>query len=752
MAPLAFAPDTRTTTEKLADRVRLKVDIVNELKPIAGANFASIVIQEIENSKLNTEGRFFEYFAQNIKEIVSNLKKKYSYGIKGDSNDAEAFRAFVEDAYNTTNSLKGTIKSSINRPSSSKTGLDKSGMDYFIKQMKHIQGIISKYHYSEPELMAYVVEIERKSKVLSDFLTSDEIMNNIRETFINNASNMDEIQVYIDRERGGFTARNIYSDIENYKKELPNIETLLTLISQFEKYITPGNNPNINVGITYLRNIDGMFPYTVLTEQINTNVKLFLKCSKMVGNIAIEQAVQQAEQQAILDRQRAEQQARDLEEAQAEIAKQNLIEGIQGTVNIGVVGGVAGAAYNEYLRYGAEMASKAATAAAEAADIAQGQAYNPNLLPSSFNRAVVAGLAYLGNQQQQFTQGPGGLVPFNGMPIGMPGPYGNMDFSPGTKDYYKMGFLEPMQQFYPESMQQSYANPIQQYVPNWYDSNSVADYQQSPAEYQHGPFQPQSGLLDEDDVMPGLETDLTSPENASAITKITEWMNGLSRATSQKSKDFFERNIKKMKDAWAERNGSDYDTDIQQKASGQGLKRGRGRPKGSGIVRPFKEKVDLSRGIEPDRRFIKFGKFLINTNKLKDDVVAIKRPSGSNIVEFPSQRVSPHLSHVFKRIIGGGIPSFNELSKLNETERNYLYNVSKKAEIVDKLSIPTPSKDQKDQDIHEYEVMKGEILSGNDNKELIKKFKVHMSKLSRQGVLPKKEVNEILTDLLELGH
>ena len=187
-------------------------------------------------------------------------------------------------------------------------------------------------------------------------------------------------------------------------------------------------------------------------------------------------------------------------------------------------------------------------------------------------------------------------------------------------------------------------------------------------------------------------------------------------------------------------------------AGGEGLRRGRGRPRGRGISIPIKDNIDYERGVEPERRFVKLGKFLINTNKLKDNVVAIKRPSGTNIIEFPSQRVSNHLSGVFRKIIGGGIPDYNDLSKLNEDERRYLYNVSKKANVSDKLNIPVPSKDQRDQDIHEYEVMKGEILSGNDNKEFIKKFKLHMSKLSRQGVLPKKEVNEILTDLLELGH
>jgi hypothetical protein len=48
--------------------------------------------------------------------------------------------------------------------------------------------------------------------------------------------------------------------------------------------------------------------------------------------------------------------------------------------------------------------------------------------------------------------------------------------------------------------------------------------------------------------------------------------------------------------------------------------------------------------------------------------------------------------------------------------------------------------------------MKGEIMSGNDSKELVKKFKILILKLSKQNVLPKNEVQEILEDLLSLGY
>lgn len=183
------------------------------------------------------------------------------------------------------------------------------------------------------------------------------------------------------------------------------------------------------------------------------------------------------------------------------------------------------------------------------------------------------------------------------------------------------------------------------------------------------------------------------------------------------------------------------------------VKQVQSRMKGKGVYRESVQRnYDPTQGIEPSPRFVKFGKYLINNHKLmNEDVLALKRPSGGNISEFPSQRISKPLSHVIRKMVGGEIPTFNELEKLSEPERIYLHKITKKANIMDKFSIPTPTKDQDEKDIHKFEVMKGQILSGNDSKELIRDFKVHLLKLSRNGTLPKKEVAEILEELVELG-
>lgn len=193
---------------------------------------------------------------------------------------------------------------------------------------------------------------------------------------------------------------------------------------------------------------------------------------------------------------------------------------------------------------------------------------------------------------------------------------------------------------------------------------------------------------------------------------------------------------------------------------GYGLKKGRGRPKGrakgSGITKPYaevvKSKADYEQGIQESPRFVKFGRYLVNQKMLGDGIFSIKSVGGYRVPDVPATRLSKPLQGVITKMIKGGNLSYDELNTLTEPEKVFLHKVSKKSNIIDKFSIPTPSMDTKDKDIHDFEVMKGEILAGNDNKDLVKKFKSHILKLSREEILPKKEVSEIMEILLELGH
>jgi len=183
-------------------------------------------------------------------------------------------------------------------------------------------------------------------------------------------------------------------------------------------------------------------------------------------------------------------------------------------------------------------------------------------------------------------------------------------------------------------------------------------------------------------------------------------------------------------------------------AEGYGIRKRRvGRPKGSGICKP-KEKIQL----EKPQVYSKFGVLEINNKLLGSGIVKVRRNTKSSINDIPAKRVSSNLQNIFKSIVGGGIPKFEDLTKLDNDEKNYLNRIINKSDLQSKLSIPAPSKDQEEKDIHAFEVMKGEIMSGNDSKEMIKKFKFLTLKLMNQGLLPKTDVLALMENLTLLGY
>jgi hypothetical protein len=182
---------------------------------------------------------------------------------------------------------------------------------------------------------------------------------------------------------------------------------------------------------------------------------------------------------------------------------------------------------------------------------------------------------------------------------------------------------------------------------------------------------------------------------------------------------------------------------------GSGLRRSKGRGvSGRGILIDTTEKGVM----ENPNRYVPFGRFHINTHRLNDDIINLKRHTGCNVDGFPVRRVSKDFGNVIRTIVGGGHPEYRQLEKLDDEEKLYLNQLVKKSNIQDRLSIPTPNRDDDEKDIHQYEVMKGEILSGNDSFDMVKKFKILIRKLMRKELLPKNQAKDILLDLATKGY
>jgi hypothetical protein len=92
---------------------------------------------------------------------------------------------------------------------------------------------------------------------------------------------------------------------------------------------------------------------------------------------------------------------------------------------------------------------------------------------------------------------------------------------------------------------------------------------------------------------------------------------------------------------------------------------------------------------------------------------------------------------------------FNEMPLEDQT---YLWNLAKDAKIMDRLNLPTPKRTKDGEEENRFEILKGQVMAGNDSKELIKEFKVMLVKFSNDGRIKKNEAREILLDLASMGY
>ena len=256
------------------------------------------------------------------------------------------------------------------------------------------------------------------------------------------------------------------------------------------------------------------------------------------------------------------------------------------------------------------------------------------------------------------------------------------------------------------------------------------------------------GEVDEDELEGGFEI----PRNA---TQAIKWI--------VENNDLLARYLPPMKTRTED--GKRVGTPAKMKGTG------RGRPKkvaenhpnrrymtGSGIRKEHRADVikisdiDFSKGVLPEKRFLPFGRYVINQNQLGKGIVAVKRPCGATIKDFPSERVSKKVHSIVSDIVGGKMPSFTAYDGLDDEEKSYLHRLTEVSNIENRLKVPAPNKDTEESEINRFEILRGEITAGNDNPKMVKEFKLLIMKLGRKKLLPSNQVKEMIFELTSLGY
>jgi hypothetical protein len=143
-----------------------------------------------------------------------------------------------------------------------------------------------------------------------------------------------------------------------------------------------------------------------------------------------------------------------------------------------------------------------------------------------------------------------------------------------------------------------------------------------------------------------------------------------------------------------------------------------------------------------------FGKYRISIQKLKQNILSVS---------------TQKKSHVLTHLINDGVKTilldykdhgkFN-ISAYNELEKNWktlLDHLLKQSGMDDTLGIRI-KEEQLPQLIDRYELLRGQILAGNDNTEVRKELRNVVLQLVKLNKLPLKQSYELLLELMLLEH
>lgn len=711
LPPQSQLSDNRTTSEIMADTEKLRTYIISALKPIANAQLSSAIVQGISSHILNSDNSLLRFLAQRVDDIVKEIKKNYKFGIVGDDNDVEVLVSFIANLYSDRKNIFSSTKDFLNSAQGPYGGgktLSTQDVDSIIRDLTEIQRR-SSIGYSKgandplfEESQFLFINLFQILKELKNTLPSNEQLKSILDNFDNDLVNV----------QNGHDLKAVYEIIES----LPKISQVNTIFKKIEMNLKNKNPTSVNNLLN------------VLIDNFSTWLDM--------DSVRI---MREFKENYIAPLNQERENARTIN-----MQQQNFY-----------YNPVPGQSPEQGLEQGPVPVPEQDPYQDNNDDDDDDPFYPYNINPNLYQREL---------------QRPEHINPFIIPPENR---YFRQSENPRyqmLENQYRRDNLIDINRILRHSN-----NQLDYVIPNEYASTyrdidvyNAGPIQEERLRLENGPIRNSQSRRDNYNQVSNppqsrqqsqqiINRSSMQTENVPPMTfrdlffnapLINQYEVNLRDSIDEMSPDEINElltsyNIRINRDLY--RNKLEvlkyYLTNGRPGSTGSGINKKVGRPRGYGIIKKTQEPT-----------FIGFGISEINQKKLNDGILTIRRNTRTSYADMPSKKISPELQFVVKSMIGGNIPRTNELNRLSEDEINYLNKIVKRSDMDQKMNIPTPSKDKLLKDSDQFEIMKGEILSGNDSKELVKKFKLMILKLSRNGMLPKNESNELLQTLVELGY
>lgn len=145
-----------------------------------------------------------------------------------------------------------------------------------------------------------------------------------------------------------------------------------------------------------------------------------------------------------------------------------------------------------------------------------------------------------------------------------------------------------------------------------------------------------------------------------------------------------------------------------------------------------------------------FGKKVISIKDLYDNILNLKNRSGSQVPNLPKIKISDPLKGLLGLIVETGSIDYDLVRELNEDELKMFLKVMEKTELKYALKFDiNKTKHTKKYLQNRFKVLQGEILSGNNNIEVMHDLKETINELHMIGSISQQDKKDLLLELEE---
>jgi len=174
--------------------------------------------------------------------------------------------------------------------------------------------------------------------------------------------------------------------------------------------------------------------------------------------------------------------------------------------------------------------------------------------------------------------------------------------------------------------------------------------------------------------------------------------------------------------------------------------------KGNSILTVGRQRVLVGRGILPIEKeplYSNFGKFLIHNRSLKEDSkLNIKFPSMASHPKFKKEKISETFRNLLLNLLETNQLSNELYNQLNSEEKETFDRLAYFSGIKEKIGSGIYSREKEEH--KEFELLKYQILSGNNSRKGLEKFKKLINKFVKENKINKDDSKGLLEHINEI--